>query len=129
MARHYQPMKRFYMHYRTQDKHLNEKFELVWIGATLLFLKSKYPDAQIVPVRFRAKRGDVLELHGLFVLGGTDKVGLRLFACSLLFYEGVLHLYLSVKMYCRLTLWLAGFQAYQQRDSQCARQQCLGRNV
>ena len=81
MARHHQPTTLVYEHYRTHEKHLDKKFELVCIGATRPFLKSKYPDAQIVPVRFRAKQEDVLELHGLFVHGGTDEVCLRLFAC------------------------------------------------
>ena len=60
----------------------DDVFLRAWIGAARLFMRRQYPNNsdRIVAERIRAQRFDVLLVHGLFVHGGTDEVGLRMFA-------------------------------------------------
>jgi hypothetical protein len=81
MARHYAPMKQAYMHNRTNPTDKGDTFERAWIGAARLFLQREHPGEQIRALRILAKRLDAVLMHGLFAHGGTDEVGLRLFAC------------------------------------------------
>ena len=80
MARHYAKMKEAYQRGRTANEVKDDTFLRVWIGAARLFLKREHPNERIVAERIPAWRYDVLLVHGLFVHGGTDEVGLRMFA-------------------------------------------------
>jgi serine/threonine protein kinase len=80
MAQHYAKMKEAYRRGRTETEVNDDEFLRVWIGAARLFMRREYPDERIVAERIRAKCFDVLLVHGLLVHGGTDEVGLRMFA-------------------------------------------------
>ena len=130
MARHYAKMKEAYLLGRTETEVKDGEFLRVWIGAARLFMRREHPNERIVAERIRAKRFDVLLVHGLLVHGGTDEVGLRMFAgySPVVSVAPINIINLSI---CSevLTLGIAGFRAHQQRDSHGARQPCSGRNV
>ena len=74
-------MKQAYIANRANPIDKDDTFERVWIGAARLFLQREYPGEQIRALRILAKRLDAVLMHGLFAHGGTDEVGIRLFAC------------------------------------------------
>jgi hypothetical protein len=80
MARHYAKMKEAYMRGRKGNQDKKSEFLRVWIGAARLFMRREHPNEIIVAERIQAGRADAVLVHGLFVHGGTDEVGLRMFA-------------------------------------------------
>jgi hypothetical protein len=80
MARHYAKMQEAYMNCRKRNEVKNGDFLRVWIGAARLFMRREHPNERIVAERIQAGRADAVLVHGLFVHGGTDEVGLRMFA-------------------------------------------------
>jgi hypothetical protein len=80
MARHYAKMQEAYMRGRKGNEVKKGEFLRVWIGAARLFMRREHPNGLIVAERIQAWRADAVLVHGLFVHGGTDEVGLRMFA-------------------------------------------------
>ena len=79
VARHHGSMLRAYMNLRPRGT--TEEFERVFLGATRLLLRSKYPLEPVKPVRISCELYDALLFDSLLVHCGTDETGLRVFAC------------------------------------------------
>jgi hypothetical protein len=82
VARHHGSMWRAYKNLRPRGT--EQEFSRVFIGATVLLLRSKYPVAPVKPDRLSCRLYDALLFNSLFVHCGTDESGLhglRVFSC------------------------------------------------